>query len=385
MQQVTERDGGDSRHGASRRGSGDPGAARRLTVAGDVIDDAAACYVVAECGHNHQGRVSTALEMIRVAKECGANAVKFQKRSNRTLFTRALYDMPYAHDNSYGPTYGAHREALEFGLPEYRELVDCARSLKITLFATAFDFESADFLAALEMPAFKISSADLTNTPLQRHVASFGKPVFLSTGGGTMDDVRRALDAILPVNPQLCVMQCTASYPVQNYEEMNLRVISAYREAFPGLVIGLSDHESNITMAVAAYLLGARVIEKHFTLNRAWPGTDHGFSLAPAGLQKMVRNLQRTRKALGDGVKRRYASEEKPLLKMGKKLVAARGLPRGRVLERGDVAIKSPGDGLPPYELENILGKRLGRPLEQDESILPADLEPPADTGQTGP
>lgn len=349
---------------------------RQIVVDGRLISDESDCFVVAELGHNHQGKVATAVEMIRVAKECGADAVKLQKRSNRSLFTKALYDAPYDNENSYGPTYGAHREALEFGEPEYRELIACARSLGITLFATAFDFESADFLAALDVPLFKIASADLGNTPLQRHVASFGKPVFLSTGGGTMDDVRRAVDAILPVNPRLCVLQCTACYPVQNYEEMNLRVITAYREAFPDLVIGLSDHESNIITAIGAYLLGARVVEKHFTLNRAWRGTDHSYSLAPAGLSRMVRNLRRTRLALGDGVKRRYESENRPLLKMGKKLVAARDLPAGRVLEPADVAIRSPGDGLPPYELERVLGRRLRHPVGEDESILHESLEP---------
>jgi sialic acid synthase len=146
-------------------------------------------------------------------------------------------------------------------------------------------------------------------------------------------------------------------------------VITTFRERFPDVVIGLSSHDSGIAMALAGYVLGARVVEKHFTLNRAMKGTDHAFSLEPTGLRKMVRDLQRARVALGDGVKATYKSEEAPLLKMSKKLVAARDLPAGHVLAREDIAIKSPSDGLPPYELDNVLGKELRQGLREDENI----------------
>lgn len=333
-----------------------------------VADDTDA-YVIAEIGHNHQGKLETAKEMFRVAKECGVNAVKMQKRHNETLFTRSLYETPYLNENSYGPTYGAHRAALEFGRAEFQELKQCARELGLTLFSTAFDIPSADFLAELDMPLYKFASADLTNIPLLKHVAAIGKPMILSTGGGTMDDVRRACDAVLPINSQLCLLQCTACYPVENYEDMNLRVIETYRNAFPDLVVGLSDHESGIALSLVAYTLGARVLEKHFTLNRAWHGTDHAFSLAPSGMRQVTRNLRRARIAMGDGVKKRLASEEKPLLKMSKKLVAARDLPAGHVITADDIAIKSPGDGLPPYDLENIIGSIVIVSMVEDESI----------------
>jgi len=342
---------------------------RQVTISGEIVSDDSDCYVIAEIGHNHQGKVETARKMIRVAKECGANAVKLQKRDNKSLFTSEIYNAPYNNENSYASTYGAHREALEFGKSEYRELMDYAGELGITLFATAFDFASADFLGELGVPAFKMASGDLTNTPLLRHVAQFGKPVFVSTGGGTLDDVKRAYDTVMPVNDQLCILHCTAAYPIYDYEDMNLQVINTFREAFPEIVVGLSDHESGISMALVAYILGARVIEKHFTLNRAWKGTDHSFSLAPTGLRRLVRNLRRARVAMSDGVKRRLPCEEKPLYKMSKKLVAARDLSEGQVLERDDIAIKSPGDGLPPYELDNLVGRRLIHSLKRDENI----------------
>ena len=348
---------------------------RHFHIDGVDIHDGSDCYVIAEIGHNHQGDVEMAKQLIRSAHEWGVNAVKLQKRSNRTLFTRSFYDQPYDNELSFGRTYGEHREALELDADEYRELQRYARELGITFFATAFDFESADLLAGLDVPAFKFASGDLRNTPLQRYVAGFGKPMFLSTGGGTMEDVERAVEAILPINDQLCVLQCTAAYPAEA-EDLNLKVIAALRERFPELVIGLSDHQNGIAMAVVAYMLGARVIEKHFTLDHALKGTDHAFSLMPDGMRRLVRDLHRIPSALGDGVKRPLPVEAKPLEKMGKKLVAARELEEGQVLSADDIAIKSPADGgLPPYELDRIVGMRLRRSLRPDDNVDFADIE----------
>src|SRR5919197_1748919 len=348
---------------------------RRLTIDGVEIHDGADCYVIAEIGHNHQGSVEQAKAMLTVAKDCGVNAVKLQKRANRTLYTREFFEQPYDNEFSFGPTYGEHREALELGRDDYLELQRYARNLGITFFATPFDVESADFLAELEMPAYKLASADLVNTPLLRHVASFGKPMLLSTGGATMEDVDRALATVRPLNEQLCILQCTAAYPCET-EDLNLAVITTLRERYPDYVIGLSDHQSGISMALVAYMLGARVVEKHFTLDHALKGTDHAFSLMPEGLRKLVRDLRRAPVAMGDGVKRPLPVEEKPLEKMGKKLVAARPLQSGHLLAADDLAIKSPADGgLPPYELDRVIGLRLRRPLQLDESLALVDLE----------
>lgn len=347
---------------------------REIALNGVRVADDTDAYVIAEIGHNHQGSVETAMKMIKIAASCGANAVKLQKRNNKTLFTKELYNTPYDNENSYGSTYGAHREALEFSKEEYRDLIRYAMDEGITLFATPFDFESVDFLEELDIPLYKIASGDLTNTPLQEYIARLNKPIILSTGGGTLDSVRRARDAILKHNNRLAILQCTAAYPVYNYEDLNIRVISTYRDEFPEQVIGMSDHESGYNMAIGAYVLGARIIEKHFTLNRAWRGTDHAFSLAPSGLKRLVRGLKRVRLALGSAEKMRLDSEVKPLFKMEKKLVAARDLEKGHLLKRDDVAIKSPGDGLPPFELNNVLGKVLLRDLREDENVSFDDL-----------
>lgn len=350
---------------------------REIKIVDRVINDDSECYVIAEIGHNHQGSVQMAKELFRAAAECGADAVKLQKRDNRALFTEDLYNKPYDHENSFGTTYGEHREALEFGREEYAELQEYAREVGISFFSTAFDFNSADFLADLDMPAFKIASGDLTNTPLLKHVAAFGKPMIVSTGGAGMEDVERAYEAIMPINPQLCLMQCTSGYPPV-FEELNLGTITTFRERFPDVVVGFSSHDSGMAMALVGFVLGARVVEKHFTLNRAMKGTDHAFSLERPGLRRLVRDLQRSRIAMGDGVKRPYPSETAPMFKMGKKLVLARDLPEGTVLKEEDIAIKSPNDGLPPYRIEEVIGKQTLRSLKRDETISFDDLTGPA-------
>ena len=340
-----------------------------------IADDEPA-FVIAEIGHNHQGEVEKAKALIHAAKECGVDAVKFQKRDNRRLFTRAFYDSPYDNENSFGATYGEHREALELEQVDWFELSRYSREEGVAFVAAAFDEPSADLLAELDVDAFKFASGDLPNVPFLRYVAALGKPMFLSTGGGTVEDIDRAVEAILPQNAQLCVLHCTASYPA-DVEDLNLSVITALRERYSDLVIGLSDHHNGIAMAPVAYMLGARAFEKHFTLNHAWKGTDHAYSLMPDGMRRFVRDLQRVPVALGDGVKRRLPSEERPLEKMGKKLVAARDLPAGHVLAPEDLVAKSPADGgLPPYEVDRLLGRPLLRSLVFEQDVSFDDVEP---------
>jgi sialic acid synthase len=343
-------------------------------IDGVRIADDTDCWVIAEIGHNHQGSVEQAKELFSEAASCGAHAVKLQKRHNESLYTREAYNRPYENENSYGPTYGLHREALEFGRAEYQELKAHAAELGVTFFATAFDFVSAELLSDLDMPAYKIASGDLTNTPLLRFVAEIGKPIIVSTGGGTLDDVRRAYETIAEENPQIGLLQCTAGYPAK-WEELDLRVIETYRQLFPEAVVGYSGHDNGISMPIAAFVLGGRIVEKHFTLNRASKGTDHVFSLEPVGMRKLVRDLKRTRVALGDGAKTPHPSEADPIMKMGKKIVGKATLPAGHVLRREDLALKSPGDGLPPYELDNVVGRTLRQPLAEDSALTFEHLE----------
>jgi sialic acid synthase len=286
---------------------------RELVIDGKIINEDSDCYVIAEIGHNHQGDLQLCKAMFDAAKEAGADAVKLQKRDNKTLYSEEFYNSPYNSENAYGATYGLHREALEFNRTQYVILQDHAEKLGISFFATAFDIPSADFLADLEVPAIKIASGDLKNLQLLEYVSDLDIPIILSTGGGTMEDCIAADEICQPD----AILQCTSGYPAR-HEELNIGVIDTFLHTFPDCVVGFSDHSNGIAMAPIAYALGARIIEKHFTLDRTLKGTDQPFSLEPAGLRKMVRDLRRTRLALGDGAKRLYDSEVAPLAKQWK-------------------------------------------------------------------
>lgn len=346
---------------------------RQFKIGSTNISDETDAYVIAEVGHNHQGSLETARDLFHAAKMAGANAVKLQKRNNRSLYTKAAFDKPYENENSYGTTYGEHREFLEFGMKEYRELSSLAAELELDFFATAFDFASADFLAELNTPAFKVASGDLKTIPLIRYLAKMGKPIVLSTGGGDMTDIRRACDVVLGEGAPLCILHCTATYPTQP-EDMNLRVITSLREEFPDTVIGLSDHFNGIVMAPVAYVLGARVFEKHFTLNHTMKGTDHAFSLEPIGMHKMMRDLQRTRIALGGTVKQALEKEAAAIKKMGKGIYASRDLSAGQVLTAADLSLKSPGSEIPPFNYEELVGKKLINSVPEDHAFTWGDF-----------
>lgn len=328
-----------------------------ITLDNYVISEDTPCFVIAEIGHNHQGNLETAKKMISSAAECGVHAVKLQKRSNKELYTQAMYNKPYENENSYGSTYGAHREALEFGEKEYQELKAHADEKGLIFFATPFDFRSVDFLEKLNVKCYKVASALITDIPLIEHIASKGKPIFVSTGGTTLEDSDRAYEAIKKYNVPLCFMQCTATYPQTDYTETNLNVLTTYRERYPDVVLGYSNHVSGIMLPVAAYMLGARAVETHFTLNRAWKGTDHSYSLEPVGLRKLCRDLSRIYLAKGSMEKKAYPSEKNAILKMGKSVVAKIPIAKGTVIEPEHITFKSPASGLLPYQVYDVLGR----------------------------
>ena len=323
---------------------------RRITDDSDV-------FVIAEVGHNHGGSLETALEMCRVAKECGCDAVKLQKRTLDKCYTKAFLNTPYNSEHAFGRTYGEHRAALEFGREEYNELRRFCRSIHIEFFATAFDEEAADFLEEVGVPCFKIASGDLTNTPLIRHVAKKGKPMIISTGGAYIADVFRAVLSTGPTPSAF--LHCVAVYPTPA-TDANLSAIRELR-LYLDRIIGYSCHQSGILLAELAVVWGAQIIEKHFTLNRGAKGSDHAMSLQPEGMRRLVRDLRRAKEAVGAGVKYRLPEEEASLSKMEKAVYPTRTLPAGHVLEAGDLAARSPTTpkAMRPWEMEGIIGKPL--------------------------
>lgn len=333
------------------------------------------CEVLAELGHNHQGDLGTAIKLVDAAAAAGADAVKLQKRSNRHLYTKAFYEAPYNSENAYGATYGEHREFLELEMHDYRVLRLYAEDHGMKFYATAFDFPSVDFLVEAGVDGIKIASGDVTNIPLIRYASMTDLPLMVSTGACTWQDMHRVVSEL---QSAFTLMHCTASYPCPP-EELDLGVIPQLVENFASCRIGASLHDNGIWSAVAAYVLGARCIEKHFTLDRTMKGTDHAFSLEPQGLAKMIRDLRRAETAMGSE-KVFHPSEVSAQVKMGKSLYAARDLPAGTVMMLDDIAMKSPAcEGLAPYRLDDVLGRRLLRDLAEDEPITEGALHEQAE------
>ena len=332
------------------------------------IDNRSKAFVIAEVGNNHQGDLETAFKLVDEAKIAGVDAVKFQKRDNKKLFTKEMYFSKYSSENAFAPTYGEHRDKLELKKDEFEKLKKYCDTKNIIFFATPFDTPSLHFLEELHCPFYKIASADHENLHFLRDVAKLNKPIILSTGGGTFDSIQSAYNTINKFHNKLAILQCTASYPCKP-EEMNLSVISTLSDKYPNNVIGLSDHQNGISMALVAFTLGARVIEKHFTLDRTLKGTDHKFSLEPQGLKKLVRDLERAQLALGSPVKKIVESEINPIKKMGKKLVASRDLAKGTIIQIDCINLKSPQDGLPASYIDKIIGRKINRDLKEEEDF----------------
>ena len=316
-------------------------------------------YVIAEIGNNHQGSLQIAAEMIKSAHLSGANCVKFQRRRNSELFTKSFFDTPYDNPNSFGETYGAHREYLELSLSDLAKLKDIADSIGIDFLVTPFDFGSLEDLISINVKSFKIASADIVHIPLIEKVLQTNVPVIISTGHCEFNDINRVFDLLDKYKNPVSLLHCTASYP-SPIKDMNLSCITSLIKNYGHRsVIGLSDHENGIDCASTAYMLGARVFEKHFTLDRSSKGTDNSFSLEPSGLSKLVRNLKRIPLSLGNSDKAILPSESKPVYKMRKSIVYKTNLPAGHTLGLTDLEFRCPGDGLPPYRINELLGKQL--------------------------
>ena len=325
-------------------------------------------FIIAEVGINHQGDVNIAVKLIEEAKKCGADAVKFQKRSINRILTREGLDMPYENPNSFGNTYGEHKQALELNESDYKELKSCCEENDIIFCASGWDEESIDFLDEIGVPFFKMASADLTNHPLLDHTSRKGKPIFLSTGMANMQDVKDAYRVVSLNNDQVGILQCTSTYP-SKFDEINLNVINTYKREFPDAVIGFSGHENGIAIPPVAVALGACIIEKHFTLDRTMKGSDHAASLEPQGFVKMVRDIHHVSEALGSYDKAIQKSEEPIFTKLAKSIVSLRDISAGSLLKSEDLTTKGPGTGISPARISDVIGRTVAVNIPADTVI----------------
>ena len=266
------------------------------------------CYVIAEIGINHNGDIDIAKKLINVASGAGCDAVKFQKRTIDVVYSREELAKP--RESPFGDTNGDLKRGLEFGLEEYEEINRYCREVKIDWFASCWDEASVDFIARFQVPCFKVASASLTDDKLLCHTRKVGKPILLSTGMSTLNEVDHAVEVL--GKQDLVLLHACSTYPAY-YEELNLHVIDVLRERY-GVPVGYSGHETGLASSVAAAVLGSCIIERHITLDRSMWGSDHAASLEPNGITRLIRDIRLIEKSMGDGVKR-VLEREQPIIK----------------------------------------------------------------------
>lgn len=332
-------------------------------------------FIIAEIGVNHENNLATALKMIEEAHQAGAHAVKFQTYKAEKLASR---QSPAYWDTAKEPTssqYELFKKYDRFGQEEFLALARHCSQVGTIFLSTPFDEEAADFLDPL-VPFFKISSSDITNRPLVEHIASKGKPILLSTGASEIDEIREAVSWIRQKGQgRICIMHCVLSYPTR-YEDANLNMIVHLREVFPQYVIGYSDHtpaDEAMLVLTTAFQLGARVIEKHFTLDKTLPGNDHYHAMDPQDLKRLTQNIALARKIGGERAKRVLPCEEKSRTYARRSLVAGRDIPQGTRIEPSMLTQKRPGTGIPPTRLAEVVGRRARVNIPED-TILQWDM-----------
>lgn len=341
-----------------------------VNIAGRPVGEAYPTFVIAEIGYNfntlEEGKAS-----IDAAIECGVDAVKFQTFRAETITSR-LTEFP--------AEAGATNQFDEFKRYEiseewHRVLFNHARARGVLAFSTPSHPDDVDLLERIGVPAYKIGSDDLTNLPFIQYVARTGKPVIFSTGMATLSEVEDAVTAIYDAgNDDIIVLQCTSNYPVRDPRMVNLRVIESYKRAF-GVPVGLSDHTTTASAALGAVALGAAVIERHFTLDKALAVPDAFFSADPTDMKALVRAIRELEAALSDGVKRPMPSEIDMRRETRKSLIARKDIVRGQMVTPEAVIVKRPGYGIPPKLQHLALGRRARTDIRADEVITWEKLE----------
>ncbi|XP_015923919.1 sialic acid synthase [Parasteatoda tepidariorum] len=332
------------------------------------------CFIIAEIGQNHQGDIETAKRLIQAAYDAGVDCVKFQKSNLKSRFTKEVLKRPYLSQNSWGKTYGEHRRHLNFTDKDFSKLHQYANNLGLCFAASGMDKPSIDFLDEIKVPFFKIGSADCTNLPLLRHASKYKKPLVISTGMAAKEDVCKVYSDVIKVNKSIAILQCTSCYPTPP-SNVNLNVIKDYQKLFPQAVIGYSGHEVGIGISLAAVTLGAKILERHITLNHSLKGSDHAASLEPSEIRHLVCEVKRIEEAMGSSTKQVQECEVSCHEKLGKTIVTTKHLKSGTILEEDMIEVKvASNKGYDPINFYDLIGKELKQDMSEEQTIMPDDL-----------
>lgn len=326
-------------------------------------------YIIAEAGVNHNGSLSLAKELVDKAKFAGVDCIKFQTFISENVVTKSTSKANYQITNCINKeTQYDMLKRLELTYDEFIELKNYCDLRCIEFLSTAGDLKSIEFLYKLGLKKWKIPSGDITNLPYIINIAKYNKPVILSTGMSTIDDIKRAVKVLKEYGTtDITVLHCTTEYPVP-YKDVNLNAMLTIKDKL-NIKVGYSDHTKGITITVAAVALGATVIEKHFTLDRNMEGPDHMASLEPAELKSMVDSIRNVEIALGDGIKQPAESEFKNMVVVRKSIVAEKFIKKGEIFNKENLAVKRPGNGINPMKWFDVIGKCAIRDFKKDELI----------------
>lgn len=330
-------------------------------------------FIIAEIGSTHCASIEKAKYLIDCCVEAKVDCVKFQKRNIDTLLTKKEKERKYNSVNAMAETYGEHRKIMEFSHSDFIELSNYCQKNNILMSASGWDKESVDFLDTLDVPFYKVASADLTNLPLLKHIAKKRKPVFLSTGMASLGDVKTAVELIQMYEKRIVLFQCTSSYPAP-YEQLNLNVLKQYRKLYPDIVLGYSGHEPGIVIPCVAVGLGAKVIEKHITFDKNARGSDHKAALDITELNELIENIRNTEKSLGLSNKTIQKSELPCITKLCKSIVSTRDLKQGEVITEDMITTKSPCVGISAKMFYYIIGKKLVKNVSNDTTLTYNDV-----------
>lgn len=318
--------------------------------------------IIAEAGVNHNGSLAMAKQLVDAAAEAEADYIKFQTFKTENLVSKSAKQAEYQKRNIGSESEDSQYQMLkrlELSEASHEELIRYCKEKKIKFLSTAFDLDSIDYLASLDLGLWKIPSGEITNFPYIREIAQKHQPVILSTGMCTDDDIQNAVRVLLQYGvkkEQISILHCNTEYPTP-MEDVNLSAMLTIKSQY-GVAVGYSDHTQGVEVPIAAVALGATIVEKHFTLDRTLPGPDHIVSLEPCELKAMVKSIRNIEKAIGDGVKRVSASEAKNIAVARKSIVAAVPIKKGEILSEENLSVKRPGTGLSPMLWETVVGTR---------------------------
>jgi len=339
-------------------------------IDGRTVGKGAPCYVIAEAGVNHNCDVQIGYKLIETAGAAGADAIKFQSYTASKISTRVAPRYWTEAADPTGTQWDTFDRLDKLSDRDFKSLLGHARQVGLTAFSTPFDDDAVDFLASLDVPAFKIASADLTCHGLIQRAARVGKPMLLSTGTATLSDVEQALGVCRRAgNEQVAILHCTLKYPCPP-EGINLRMMEHLMRAFPEVPVGLSDHSLGISVPQAAVALGACIVEKHYTVDKKLPGSpDHYLSVDPADMKAMVQGIRTVEKALGKSAKGLEPLEEEAYRFARRSVTSGRTIPRGATITREMLTYKRPGTGISPRHLDLVIGRIARVDIPEDTTI----------------